>query len=185
MMEARGPARLVTAVLVVAAVLLPYRIAFACTCDSPNFPDFIDRHEAVIVGTIEHRSVESGSDQAVHEVRVERVLKGDVNERIEVVSHRDGATCGMEAAVGSRVGLGLTDRGDRWGSGLCSTADPDEVLAAAGPGSGPPGDAVIDPDEPSAGQTFFRLAVFAVALAVGFSLFNLLRRLRERRTAGE
>ena len=40
-----------------------------------------------------------------------------------------GAACGLELAIGDRVGLLLTRDGDVWRSGLCSQVDPADFLA--------------------------------------------------------
>lgn len=61
--------------------------------------------------------------------RVEQVYKGDINDRVEVVTARDGVSCGLAAGTGDRVGLLLDRDGDVWRSTLCSQVDPSEFLA--------------------------------------------------------
>ena len=45
------------------------------------------------------------------------------------VTPAGGAACGLELAVGDRVGLLLTRDGNVWRSGLCSQVDPADFLA--------------------------------------------------------
>ena len=66
---------------------------------------------------------------ARYRFRVEQVYRGDVENRAEVVTPAGGAACGLELAVGDRVGLLLTRDGDEWTSGLCSQVDPSDFLA--------------------------------------------------------
>ena len=74
------------------------------------------------------RDVRGGT--ATYLFRVEQVYKGDeIDSRIEVVTPAGGAACGLELAVGDRVGLLLTRDGDVWRSGLCSQVDPADFLA--------------------------------------------------------
>ena len=60
--------------------------------------------------------------------RVEQVYKGDIENRVEVETARDGAGCGLELAVGQRVGLLLERDGGLWRSGLCSQVEPAAFL---------------------------------------------------------
>ena len=83
--------------------------------------------DAAMVGTVLER--QTTATTRVYLFRVEQVYKGDLDGRAEVVSERDGAACGLELAVGQRVGLLLDRRGDQWRSGLCSQVDPSEFLA--------------------------------------------------------
>ena len=65
-------------------------------------------------------------------IRVERALKGALGERVTVESSVDGGTCGIKLPAGGRVGLALDRRaGKAWTTSLCSTADPDALIAAA------------------------------------------------------
>jgi len=47
---------------------------------------------------------------------------------VEVETPRDGATCGIEASVGDRLGLLLDRDGGVWRSGLCSQVEPAAFL---------------------------------------------------------
>ena len=68
-------------------------------------------------------------DTARYLLRVEQVYKGGIENRVEVLTSASGAACGLESAVGDRVGLLLDRDGDAWRSGLCSQVDPSEFLA--------------------------------------------------------
>jgi hypothetical protein len=61
-------------------------------------------------------------------LRVEQVYKGDINNRVEIVTAANGAACGLELAIGQRVGLLLDRSGGGWRSGICSQVDPSEFL---------------------------------------------------------
>ena len=80
-----------------------------------------------MIGTVLERSV-SGMT-ATYLFRVEQVYKGDLDGRAEIVTPADGASCGLELAVGERAGLLLTREGGEWRSGLCSQVDPADFLA--------------------------------------------------------
>ena len=70
--------------------------------------------------------------------RVERAYKGSLGEQVTVHTVASGATCGLEATVGERVGLFLQRRADGgWTSSLCSRVDPD-AAGAGGRGASPP-----------------------------------------------
>ena len=73
------------------------------------------------------RSVSGGT--ATYLFRVEQVYKGEIENRVEVVTPAGGAACGLELAVGDRAGLLLTRDGNVWRSGLCSQVDPADFLA--------------------------------------------------------
>ena len=60
--------------------------------------------------------------------RVEQVYKGDISNRVEVETSRDGATCGLDLSEGERVGLLLERDGALWRSNLCSRVEPAAFL---------------------------------------------------------
>ena len=60
--------------------------------------------------------------------RVEQVYKGDINDRVEVVTAGDSAACGLAAQVGERLGLLLERDGAVWRAGLCSQVEPAAFL---------------------------------------------------------
>jgi hypothetical protein len=114
--------------------------ALACSCAVGDPRDMLERSAGAFTGTLLERVVEG--DQAIHTFRVEDAVKGQIGETVQVRSHRDGATCGLEIGIGQRVGLFLDREGGEWISNLCQQIAPDELLAAAAPlpaptGSGP------------------------------------------------
>lgn len=62
----------------------------------------------------------SSADRYRYKFRVERRLKGRFGKTVEVLSARDGASCGLEVVRGQRVGLLLRRVKGRWESNLCS-----------------------------------------------------------------
>ena len=62
----------------------------------------------------------SSLDPYLYKFRVERRLKGTFGRTVEVLSARDGASCGLEVVRGQRVGLLLRRVKGRWESNLCS-----------------------------------------------------------------
>jgi hypothetical protein len=114
--------------------------ALACSCAIGDPRDMLQRSAGAFTGTLLDRVVEG--DQAIHTFSVEDAVKGDIGATVQVRSHRDGATCGLEIGIGQRVGLFLDREGTEWVSNLCQQIAPDELLAAAAPlpaptGSGP------------------------------------------------
>jgi hypothetical protein len=114
------------AILAVLCLLLATD-ASACTCAPVDLVRDLPRADGAMIGTVLERSV-SGTT-ARYRFRVEQIYKGDVEERAEVVSAVDGASCGLELAVGDRVGLLLTRDGDVWRSSLCQQVEPADFLA--------------------------------------------------------
>lgn len=55
-----------------------------------------------------------------HHFDVERVIKGDIGEQVDVVSAAEAPSCGLPPMrVGTQYGLLLTREGEQWHSGLC------------------------------------------------------------------
>ena len=71
---------------------------------------------------------QSSGDTTRYLFRVEQVYRGDIENRVEVVTNAQGATCGLEYAVGARAGLLLERHGEVWRSGLCLEVAPAEFL---------------------------------------------------------
>jgi hypothetical protein len=101
--------------------------AYACSCAPVELERDLPAADAAIIGSVLERSVSGGT--ATYLFRVEQVYKGEVDSRAEVQTPASGAACGLELAVGDRVGLLLTREGDVWRSGLCSQVDPADFLA--------------------------------------------------------
>ena len=109
--------------------------ASACSCLPVNLERDLPRAAGAFVGALLERRepppkpIQSSGDPVTLVFRVENVYKGDIENRVEVVTARDGASCGIEAAVGQRVGLLLDRDGDTWRGGLCGQVEPSAFLA--------------------------------------------------------
>jgi len=102
--------------------------ALACSCAPVELERDLPEADGAVVGSVLERRVD-GVD-AVYLLRVEQAYKGDISDRIEVVTPADGASCGLAARVGDRLGLLLTRENGTWRSGLCSQVDPAAFLEA-------------------------------------------------------
>jgi hypothetical protein len=100
--------------------------AFACSCLPVDLVRDLPRADGAFVGTVLERRVEK--QNAIYLFRVEQVYKGDIENRIEVVTAADGAACGLELGVDQRTGLLLMRDGGAWRSSLCSQVDPSAFL---------------------------------------------------------
>jgi hypothetical protein len=101
--------------------------AYACSCAPVDLERDLPLADGAMIGTVLERSV--AGDTATYRFRLEQVYRGNVEDRPLVVTPASGASCGLELAVGDRVGLLLTRDGDVWRSGLCSQVDPADFLA--------------------------------------------------------
>jgi hypothetical protein len=101
--------------------------ALACTCAPVDLARDLPRADGAFVGTVLERRETEASVNLLF--RVEQVYKGDISNRVEVETSRDGATCGLELPVGERVGLLLDREGALWRSSLCSRVEPAAFLA--------------------------------------------------------
>jgi hypothetical protein len=109
----------------------------ACSCALPDPRAALAQADGAFVGTlVSRRQLEQ---QAVLEFTVDSTLKGSIGRTVEVRTAANGAACGLEAPVGTRVGLVLERRGGTWHGYLCWQFDPDELLAAAKPLPAPSG----------------------------------------------
>ena len=140
--------------------------AYACTCAPVDLERDLPQADGAIIGTVLERRTTGASVLLLF--RVEQVYKGDIDNRIEVVTARDGAACGIELGVEERTGLLLERDGELWRAGLCSQVDPSDFLALTN---------VED-------NTFPPVNVGGIALGVlvlGLGAFLLVRRTRRYR----
>lgn len=120
---------------VVAAALVLVADASACSCAPVDLERDLPRADGAFIGTLLERreppaaAVQSSGDPVTLVFRVEQVYKGDIDGRVEVVTARSGASCGLGTRVGERAGLLLDREGGVWRSGLCSQVDPADFLA--------------------------------------------------------
>lgn len=142
--------------------------AQACSCVPLELDSALEEMDGALVGSVESReepppaqdgTVSSG-DLVTLVIDVERVFKGQIGPTVPVVTARDGASCGVSAQEGERVGLLLTIRARRWHASLCHQVEPDRLLAAGWTSYAPIGQ----------GEDTRPVAWLASAL-VGFTLF--------------
>jgi hypothetical protein len=112
----------------VAAAAAMSATASACTCLPVDLERDLPRVDGAFVGAVLGSS-RRGQTETVYRFRVEQVYKGDIDSRIDVVSARDGAACGLELPEGERVGLLLERDGGVWRGSLCGQVDPADLLA--------------------------------------------------------
>jgi hypothetical protein len=103
--------------------------AYACSCRPVDLQRDLPTADGAIIGTVLDRRTTEASVLLLF--RVEQTYKGDIDNRVEVETSRDGASCGLELPVGERVGLLLDRNGELWRTNLCSQVDPAEFLALA------------------------------------------------------
>lgn len=129
--------------LAAAVVLVAPAEASACSCIQWGKPKAeLARANGAFVGVyLGRRPLNSTAAQYLYKFRVERRLKGTLGKTVEVLSPRDGASCGLEVVRGQRVGLLLRRVKGRWESNLCSQRSasffrgiPSRRLASAGCG---------------------------------------------------
>lgn len=134
--------------LVCGLTLISAQFAQACSCAALDPREHLDLADAAFVGTLISREepssgpVYSGGEEVTWTFQVERAVKGDLGDVIEVQSPIDGAACGFGIAVGQRVGVFLFENGGQWHGGSCGVIDADALLRAieappAPDGSGP------------------------------------------------
>ena len=141
--------------------------AYACSCRPVDLERDLPLADAAMIGTVLERTVVGGT--ATYLFRVEQVYKGDVDSRAEVVTPASGASCGLEARVGDRLGLLLTRENGEWTSGLCSQADPADFLA-------------LTEVEDNTLPEFNWGGIVVGFLVLGAGVFFLVRRLRAQRS---
>jgi hypothetical protein len=161
--------RVLVAALLLAGALVGFASpAHACSCVGTTDEAAFARADAVFVGTPVEKQVEGGttfasSDPARWLFRVDRVYKGRVGSPQGVVSARDGASCGLELAIGVRALVFVRDgRADLCGGSRESALR--EVPASFGAPRAPAGDALGVPGE---GRSWWPFAAAAGAVLAG------------------
>ncbi|HWN22093.1 MAG TPA: hypothetical protein VNP93_08975, partial [Gaiellaceae bacterium] len=145
--------------------------ALACTCAAVPARQRLDSADAAFIGRVlETRAAPArdGERELVYVFAVDSVVKGELDDRVEVVSTLGGAACGFELRRDEATGILLrrdTVRGV-WIGGLCGQIAVGELIAAA-----------EETDEPIV--NWGGIVVGTAILALGVLL--LVRRLRARR----
>lgn len=114
------------AVAIAAAALAFAADALACSCLPVDLARDLPRVDGAFIGTLLERQDREATSTLLF--RVEQVYKGDISNRVEVETARDGAACGIEMRTGERIGLLLERGGGVWRSSLCSQVDPAAFL---------------------------------------------------------
>lgn len=134
-LRARGVSRSVRAlalcvvVLAVASLAAAVEPARACSCVPPDPWMFLKQADGAFVGRLVSRR-EADQGRVVLTFSVERAVKGKIGATVEVRTANNTAACGIETAVGRRVGLFLVRDGDGWVGHLCWQVEPADLLAA-------------------------------------------------------
>jgi hypothetical protein len=140
--------------------------------------DALDESDAAFVGVYTGREdpfvhgelIFSGRPVLNH-FEVERSIKGDLGERVDVEAVASGASCGLELEVGERTGLFLQRTETGWRSSLCSQTEPAGLLAFA-PAVAPGGAEAA----PSERGVFVAFGLLALAVAGYFVVEGVRRR---------
>jgi hypothetical protein len=147
--------------------------AFACSCvdtGDRSLAESVAAADGAFVGTVT-RIERPGllarfldhDPEVDHHFAVEAVAAGAIGRTVVVRAGTNSSSCGLQVEPGRRIGLFVSRQGDEWTAGLCSTEDPDELAAIAGPPNpsiGPP----IDVAWPATGA-LAALAAVVIALA--------------------
>jgi hypothetical protein len=108
--------------------------AYACTCLPVDLERDLPGADGAFVGTVLERrepppaAIQSSAAPVTLVFRVEQVYKGEIENRIEVVTARESVSCGVATGVGQRTGLLLERKGGVWRSSLCSQVEPAAFL---------------------------------------------------------
>ena len=140
---------LLVVVLALGGVLGAAPRAMACSCAGPpgDVLATIADADGAFVGRLVRTEdptrgpVVSSGRTVHHHFEVEAVAKGDLGPTVIVDAAASGASCGIEARVGDRLGLVLRRGAGRWTSGLCDRLDPDQLAAVS---SAPTGSGTSD-----------------------------------------
>jgi hypothetical protein len=130
----------------IATVLVVTRAgeASACSCAAITPVVALEEADAAFVGTLIDRpgSEMNFVEDAPYTFEVESWVKGDFGSEVVVHAPNQGSACGIEAPVGDRIGLFVTEENGELSSSLCAMVDPDLLLAGDNPltidGTGPP-----------------------------------------------
>lgn len=128
---ARSMAVLAMTLITTTVILSASTTSFACSCGVTEPSEAFDRSDAVFIGEIDEVRRPEPSDFREREARyifsVGTVFKGDVYQQQSVVTHADGASCGMEISGPGRFLMFATTTA--YGPG--GTAPADGELASA------------------------------------------------------
>lgn len=125
--------------LVAVLIALTARPAAACSCAAVDLREGLLERDGAFVGELIGRGGWPWSSTSTFTFGVERSLKGDFGDVVDVESSSNGASCGLEVEEGQRIGLFLDLQDGAWWSSLCWQVDPDLLIEAAEPLPAPDG----------------------------------------------
>ncbi|MGQ0849174.1 MAG: hypothetical protein ACT4OP_08675 [Actinomycetota bacterium] len=148
--------------------------AQACSCAMLEPNQMLEFAPVAFIGTID--GAVPGPDLGQHTLTftVDLVLAGEVPAEVDVTTADNSAGCGIDAALGSRMGVFASVEGGRLSTGLCSVTDPEVAIKALGPGYAPTGDPTTSTQETPFDWPVMILGGAAVVLVGGAAL--MLRR---------
>lgn len=107
--------------------LEPFSVAQACSCAAINNSQLLDRASVVFTGVATTRAdpnagaqVKSSLDPITWSFQVDSVAKGQATNPEQIVTARDGASCGMGFALGTRYLVYARQVSDHLETDLCS-----------------------------------------------------------------
>lgn len=120
------------AALIAAVLAVTAEPARACSCAVLDPRDTLAHADGAFIGVLVERGKETNGIVTLV-FRVEERIKGALGETVSVRTASNGAACGIEARVGSRIGLFLERAGEEWRSSLCAEIEPARLREAAQP----------------------------------------------------
>lgn len=118
--------------------------AVACSCAQLTRAEAYAAADVVVEGVIIGASAPEQA-RITYTVSVERVLKGEAGEQLEVVSAQDSAACGLIMAVGQRWRLNISEFDGQLTTWLC---DRSALLSEQAPIPSAPAGELLDPGSP-------------------------------------
>jgi hypothetical protein len=100
------------------ALVLTAAPAAACSCVGPS-TDLLDTHDVAFSGVVTNQR--ASGDELILTLRADRVFKGEVTRRVDVLGGDEGSTCRIEAGDDDRLLVFGTVAKGQVTSSLCST----------------------------------------------------------------
>lgn len=133
----RTATRLLAAVVLMAASLLPWEPALACTCARGPAREAMQYSDAAFIGSIVKSDPFPGKHvifDIVYTFRVKESFKRDLGYEVRVASSSGGdATCGVYTLEGEQAYFLEEYEPGRYGASSCSSVEPDLLRRAARP----------------------------------------------------
>jgi hypothetical protein len=129
-------------VVAAAALAVTAEPASACSCAIVDAREALGRFDGALIGTVIERK-DASQDGVTFVFRVEERFKGDLGATVDVRTPSNSAACGIEAPLGTRMGLFLERESGRWVGTLCSQVEPARLREAARPLPAPDGNGPV------------------------------------------